>query len=311
MSLPTQAPADLELRRVAILLCTFRRQSVFATLESLAGLQIPDDCALFLIVIDNDDTEGARHGLEEAFSGLPFPAQYRHAPARNISRARNGGLEAASGLGAEWIVFLDDDERAPPAWLTLLFARQRETEADAVFGPSRAVYPDTAPEWMRQNDFHSNHPVVRQGVVETGHTCNALVRWRGTAWEGERFDERLGRSGGEDTDFFFRLRRTGAKFAASGEAVVFETVEAPRLSSAWIGKRKFRSGQIYAVSATSPTARLGLLTTAGLKAGYCLFRAGLSMPFRTRHMFWRMRGVMHLGVCAGCLGLKGGTHYGR
>ncbi|MWD28439.1 glycosyltransferase [Aquicoccus sp. SCR17] len=293
--------------RIDLCICTFRRPQVVETLASVGQLRVPDGVSLRVIVVDNDDTNSARDRVTAAALSLAIPLTYLHAPGRNIAVARNACLDATA---AEWVAFLDDDELAEPGWLSALVARQAETGADAVFGPSRALYAPGAPGWIAAGDFHSQSAVARRGRVETGHTCNALLRWRGAPWRAERFAPALGRSGGEDTEFFFRLGRMGARYAIAPDAVVREPVPPARLSLGWLLRRRFRVGQSYALGATTPAARAGLFATAAAKAVYCGLRAAAHPLRAERRAFWLIRATMHAGVCAGCLRMRQAVLYG-
>lgn len=290
---------------VDICVCTFRRPHIAQTLASLQALVVPPEVVLRILVADNDESESAR-ALVESQPG-ETPVGYIHAPSRNISIARNACLEASD---ADWVAFIDDDELAEPDWLEALIAEAQASGADAVFGPARAIYSDQAPAWMVAQDYHSNLPETRGGEVLTGHTCNALLRWAGTDWYDQRFDLARGQTGGEDTEFFFRLHRLGARYAVAWEAVVHEDVTPARLTYAWLHTRKYRSGQSYAVSATSTGAKLKLGTLAALKATLSSAMALANMFNTDRRMFWRLRAALHRGVVAGCLSLKEGAHYG-
>lgn len=293
---------------VAITMCTFRRSEVAETLRSLFAQRLPEGLTLRIIVADNDETPSGRDAVEKAAEEAPWPVTYLHAPARNISIARNAGLDAAGD--ADWIAFLDDDEIAEPDWLARLLECTAQSGADAVFGPSIADYGPEAPAWIRAGDYHSNLPATNAGAVITGHTCNALLRWRGTAWRDRRFDPARGRSGGEDTAYFLALHRQGARFAICPEAIVREAVAAHRLSFRWIARRKYRSGQSFASSAQGLPARLRLAATACGKAVLCGAVALATVPSRPRRNYWALRGMLHLGVVAGCLNLAQSAHYG-
>lgn len=293
--------------KIDLCICTFRRASVVETLMSVQAASLPPTVALRIIVIDNDHTDSARERVAGAAANMALPVQYIHAPAANISIARNAGLAAAD---ADWVAFLDDDELAEPDWLAALVARQAETGADAVFGHSRADYGPDAPDWIVRGDFHSQFAAPRGDVVETGHTCNALLRWAGTPWQDQRFQLGRGRTGGEDTEFFFRLRRMGASYAIADASIVREEVPPQRLTLAWLLRRRFRIGQSYASSATSVGTRVRLFALAAVKAGYCGLRATLALANPERRAFWSMRGAMHAGVCAGCLNLRQAALYG-
>ncbi|MCK0168471.1 glycosyltransferase [Jannaschia sp. S6380] len=292
--------------RIAVLMCTFRRPEVRQTLASLAAQDLPVGAQLRVVVADNDDTPSARATVEGAAPGLAV--EYLHAPARNISIARNACLDAADG--ADWVAFIDDDEIAPPDWLSRLLACAAETSADAVFGPAVARYGPDAPEWMRRGDLHSNRPERRGGDVRTGHTCNALLRWAGTPWTGRRFDLSRGASGGEDTAYFFDLHRDGARFEICEDAAVHETVPETRLSLRWLLRRRFRSGQSYAASEVGAAGRTRLALSATGKAAICGFGAAATAVSTGRRNSWLLRGALHLGVVAGCLRLRQAALYG-
>ncbi len=294
--------------RIDITLCTFRRPDVRETLASLDAQKLPDSVSVRIIVADNDDTDSARPAITQAAKTMSVPVLYLHAPARNISVARNACLDAAD---ADWVAFLDDDEQAAPDWLAQLLHSATTSGADAVFGPSQAGYGPGAPEWMRRQDHHSNRPERRGGKVETGHTCNALLRWNGAPWRPERFDLARGRSGGEDTEFFFRLHRAGARFEICETAVVTETVPPERLDLTWLMRRKYRAGQSFAARAQALPERIGLATTAGAKALFCAIMLLATCWSVDRRHFWLLRATMHTGVVSGCLSLSQPEIYGQ
>jgi succinoglycan biosynthesis protein ExoM len=293
--------------KIDLCICTFRRSFISETLASVARARVPPGADLRIIVIDNDDTPTARDRVLAAAATMPHPVSYAHASGANISIARNAALALADG---DWIAFLDDDEIADPDWLLALVARQRETGTDAVFGQSRATYGSGAPAWIVRGDFHSQCVTPRGGVVQTGHTCNALLRWGNAPWRTERFDLGRGRAGGEDTEFFFRLRRMGARYAIADASIVREDVPPDRQHLSWLLHRRYRIGQSYAASATTLPQRGALLLLAAAKSAYCLVRAAIAAAGPERRAFWLMRGAMHAGVCAGCLNLRQPILYG-
>ena len=78
-------------------------------MQSLDRQALPEGVAARAIVIDNDETPSACDRVEAIAQTLSIPVKYVHAPANNISIARNAGLDAAT---AQWIAFIDDDEEA-------------------------------------------------------------------------------------------------------------------------------------------------------------------------------------------------------
>ena len=226
---------------IDICVCTFRRPSLETTLLSL-DKQTVDGHDIRIIVIDNDDAPTAEPQIIALQSKMQTPIVYVHAPARNISIARNAGLDTAT---AEFVAFIDDDEFAPTDWLTRMLHAAEADQLDIVFGPTVGRYTDDDPKWIRDKDYHSFMPYRRFGTVETGSSGNAFIRFGNPIFSGERFLLEKGRTGGEDTEFFNRIRSKGARVGMAEDAPLFEPVEKSRLSFKWIANRKYRSGISY------------------------------------------------------------------
>lgn len=287
-----------------VCVCTFRRPSLWATLESLAAQQGAP--GFRVIVADNDDTPSAEALVVRARAALGLEIHYIHAPARNISVARNACLDAAS---ASLLAFIDDDETAPPTWLAAL---NRNLDGyDVVFGPVHAQYQPGAPKWAVRGDFHSFAPAVRaNGDIDTGYSSNVLFRRKIVG--GLRFEQALGGSGGEDTFFFAALHRKGARLGFAPAAIVHEPTAFARTKLGWLVRRAFRSGQTHArVLKAGGKGRFAILGSAAAKAAYCGAAAILSA---WSPVGWRrhiIRGALHAGVVARALGASDLEIYGR
>ncbi|MEX2695872.1 glycosyltransferase family 2 protein [Rhizobium mongolense] len=295
---------------IEIAVCTYRRSSLSDTLASIAAVAVPEQAALRIIVADNDIEESARGAIEAIRAQIAHQVIYLHCPAGNISIARNACLDQATG---DYLAFVDDDELVTSGWLTALLATAKQTNAAAVLGPVSARYGKNAPAFMIDGDFHSTKPVLVNGEIKTGYTCNLLLDRNAEAFRGRRFDLALGRCGGEDTTFLADLHAAGGKIAFANKALVIEPVAEERASIGWLAGLRFRSGQTHAriLHRTAVAPGLALeIVRAALKALVC-FGACLAMWFlpvdRWRHA---LRGILHLGVIAGLLGVHEATHYG-
>ena len=286
---------------LTVAVCTFRRESLAETLASLARQSLAPDR---IVVADNDDAPSAEGVARGAAARYGLPLDYVHAPARNISVARNACLSAARRTGGH-LAFIDDDETAPPGWLADLRARLSSGMA-GVSGPSIAVYPDDAPAWMRRVAPHDQTPPRLHGRTVTGHTCNCLLDLGHSALRDLRFDPAFGRSGGEDADYFERAVRRGAVFGIA-DAPVYEAVPPERLSARWLAERRRRSGRTWLASL--PQGRRRTVLAALPKAMWCRVGATISPDEDARRRAW-MRGLFHEGVVQAGLGVRPREHYG-
>lgn len=282
---------------IAVCACTFRRESLSETLASLARQVLPEGLSLSVVVADNDLGDDRRAGIEAEARALGLVLRYVHAPARNISIARNACLSATS---EDWIAFIDDDEVARPDWLAQLLAEREGHEV--VFGVSQAGYPDPeTPQWIVSGDFHSNR-LAGNDPPWNGYTANVLIDRRFAAARGLRFAEELGQTGGEDTRFFFDAQLAGARFGYAPLAIVDEATPLARASLRWLALRRYRAGQIHHLLLREQGGAWRGSVAAVAKAGACMIAALVAMPDPPRAAAHALRGALHLGVVAAALG---------
>ena len=294
-----------DITAVDVCICTYRRPAIVETLQSLSRQEGCAAVTIRVVVADNAPDTAARELIETRARELNLNTIYVHAPARNISIARNACLDAAT---AEWLAFLDDDEIASPIWLSALLREAASGQWDAVLGPVHAVYSQTAPAWVRAGNFHSTRPVFVRGRIETGYTGNVLIRRAAIAREGLRFRIELGRSGGEDEDFFNRLRKGGGRIGFARSALAYETIPTERTSLRWLLRRNFRAGQSYGArlhaQSSSGLMRSRAVAIAGAKMGACAIAAAMHLPLAMRRNRFLTRAALHCGVVARLAGLK-------
>lgn len=307
--IPTLPPATMP-EALTIAICTFRRPQLASTLCSLAALQLPDGCLIDIVVADNDHEPSAADLVRQAQATLLVPVRHVHAPAANISVARNACLEHASG---RYLAFIDDDELATPTWLVALVRTSRETGADVVLGPVRAVYGPAAPAWMKQGDFHSTFPVHVQGKIHTGYTCNALLDLSKAPLHGLRFDPARGQSGGEDTAFFHEVTAQGGRIEFSPDAEVSEEVPESRATMEWLSRRRFRMGRTHGqivAQGRGLTFRSLQVGLAASKFAACLILVACHVAHPVKRQRNRLRATLHAGAVGGILGAGAEALYG-
>jgi succinoglycan biosynthesis protein ExoM len=291
--------------RIDVGVCTFRRPQIADTLASLSAQVLPEHVTLRVVVADNEPEPAARERVEAAAVEHGLHLAYVHAPAQNISIARNAVLDALDG---DYLAFIDDDQVAAPDWLASLLEEAERGGWDAVLGPVTALYEPGAPGWMAAGDFHSFRPVEVRGRILKGYSCNVLVRTDAIRRNGLRFDVAVGRMGGEDDAFFYGLTDAGGRIGFTDKARVFEPVPPGRANFKWLAKRSFRSGQSHGSRLlrlhASPARRAAQAAVAGAKGAACLAGAALSAPSAARRNRWLLRGALHAGAVARLAGVR-------
>jgi succinoglycan biosynthesis protein ExoM len=229
--------------KVSVCIATYKRSARLGVLlQDLARQElIPDH----VVIVDNDATGSAR-GVVDAFraAGAPFAVDYDIQPQRNIALTRNRSVELARG---DWLAFIDDDERAPSAWLRQLFEAIDRYQADGVLAPVVPIVPDDAPGWIRRGRFYDFPRVPSGEPVPLNCMRFGNVLLRGDLVRAMRppFNPIFALGSGEDSDLLVRLCKRGAKIVWCDEAIVTEPIEPKKLSLRWLLLRSESGGQDF------------------------------------------------------------------
>lgn len=298
--------------KIDICICTYKRQQVALTLHSLNHIKRLPEWQIRVIIADNDDMPSARELIQKESMAMFFPITYIHAPARNISLARNACLDEVDG---DFAVFIDDDEQVSAQWLLELMAEQSKSGAGVVLGPVQAIYNNDCPPWIKRGNFHATNPVWVDDEIITGYSCNVLMKPSDAALKDLRFRLDLGKSGGEDTFFFAQYTQSGGKISFASEAWVSEEIPDHRAKASWLLQRKFRFGQTHALlllekEGGSMPKRARHISIAALKCLYCLAPIPLFIFSKDRLYFWLLRAALHAGVICRLLGKRDLVQYG-
>ena len=285
---------------IDVCICSYRRPEIAETLAALS-LQAGSHSGRFRVVVaDNTLLGESRELVLRVARELQLELHYVHAPADNISVARNACLEAARG---QWIAFLDDDETPAPNWLAALLEEVERGCWDAVLGPVIAIYPDGVPPWLSRGDFHSTRPVWNDGRIETAYTGNVIFRRELAEQFQLQFRAELGKTGGEDEDFFYRFYDAGGRIGFAPEAVAYEHVELRRADFTWLLRRNFRAGQSHGSRLRRQRRVLANIFLAVAKAGVCTLGAAVNLTNASRRSRYLIRAALHCGVVARLSGI--------
>lgn len=233
----------------SIVICTYNRVDYIARSMAAIGSQdAPKDC-FELIVVDNNSTDGTTAAIHAAAENLPegLTYTYHHEPKQGLSHARNAGIGLAKG---RIIAFIDDDAiaRADFVRQSLDFYR-RHPGAMALGGRVNPLFVHGEPEWMSrwtrkvvsEIDFGPTEMILGKK-----YPFGANMSMRAVCFERHGlFDPELGRTGkklmgGEEKDFFDRMRHAGEEIWYSPNVYVDHVIERDRLTEDYI--RRFCTG---------------------------------------------------------------------
>lgn len=98
-------------------ICTYKRNELLKrALEYISQLKKPDGCDLAIVISDNNPDRLAYLVFEQE-KNYPINLYYTHVKEQGIANARNGVLEKALELNADYVAFIDDDEYPEATWL--------------------------------------------------------------------------------------------------------------------------------------------------------------------------------------------------
>lgn len=233
---------DSELR-VSVAVATYKRPGgLLVLLNSLErALKETSGVDVEVIVVDNDPGLSA---VDACADFDAFEVNYTSEPTPGISAARNAAVKAAKH--ADFIVFVDDDERVAPEWLRELLLAQETTGADMVAGPVYRSLPEDVPTAVRESGLFEIPTRENRAVLSEAGTGNLLCRMSlfRTRPESEWFQISYGLSGGEDSELTRRFVRQGALLVFAAEATAWELVPAERANFQWLARRSRRTGAI-------------------------------------------------------------------
>ncbi len=207
--------------RISVLVCTRNRGTYIGKcVRSILQSELRD---MELLVIDQSDGKDTM----DVVLAIDDPRlRYLRTPTRGLSRARNIGIEASR---APIILFTDDDCYAEATWVEKVLQQfdddpKREAVYGRVMAYGKGAEGQTCPTIMEVMEPRQVDGIGReriQGAV--GHGNNMAFRRECFVKHG-LFHEWLGAgtpmTGGEDTDFSFRMLRAGARIYYSPEPVV-------------------------------------------------------------------------------------------
>lgn len=228
---------------IVVAIPTYRRPSSLTRLLK-AVETLETSLRLVVVVADNDAKDHAGYDVCRAMcANYRWPLDPIIAEERGIAQVRNALVaRALSYPSASFVAMLDDDEWPSPRWLHQLLRVQAETNADVVEG-SIVFETKAVQAWGSGFDGVSSmrRPTGPAAMLEGAG--NILVTRQcltklGAPW----FDTAFALTGGEDRDFFERVKASGGHFAWADEGLAYTTVPEVRQKLDWVLRRAYGIG---------------------------------------------------------------------
>jgi glycosyltransferase involved in cell wall biosynthesis len=258
-----------------------------------------------VVVVDNDILQSASETVRQWKSKSTIPIDYFFEPEQNISLARNKAVLNAKG---DFIAMIDDDEVPENNWLLILFKAIHQSNSDGVLGPVRPSFPNQAPKWLiksglcERSSNITGKMLTRNDQLRTG---NVLFKRKIFEIHKNLFEERYGRTGGEDVHFFHHRIEEGYSFTWCEEAPVYEEISPERMRLSFYLKKHIRMGGLTGEMMRKGTFPLWLnfIKSTSVSMAYPIF-----LPFLAvcgKHVFARhlMRFVYHFSRILGVFGV--------
>jgi succinoglycan biosynthesis protein ExoM len=223
--------------RVTIAIPTYKRPGSLARLlDAIAQLQTGAEISV--LVADNDGE--AHQGFDlcaRLAASYRWPLRAVIEPARGIAQVRNRLVDEALKGDAQFIAMIDDDEWPQADWIAEFLKAQHATGADVLQGSILFVPGGDGPQPV---------PDIRHvtGLIDLPQGAGNLLicRWVLEETSSPWFDPAFALTGGEDQDFFMRLKRAGRRFAWADEARAWGDIAAARHDLGWAIKRAYSNG---------------------------------------------------------------------
>lgn len=230
--------ADIISDSILVAISTLGAREITELLDVLANQarEIPNATRLLVAHNSPSASDSLRRSVEAR------GAEYLLVERLGYASARNAVLDALAPN--ESLIFIDDDEVPNPGWLRSHLRCLHMWQADVTFGPVVTVVPATAPAWLDGGAVLRQVPSRPSGPTDSHvYSGNTAIRATFMRTHHLRFDESYNASGSEDTEFFLRCRRRGARVVWCESAGVLERADAERMTLAGMARRTFRRGK--------------------------------------------------------------------
>lgn len=238
--------------------CTYNRAARLPALVAALRAQqcpVPFD----ILVVDNNSSDDTAVVLERLVQEPGAPLRYVHEPEQGIPYARNRAIEECLARGADYMLFMDDDELPAPGLLAAAVDALEREEAECAGGRVEVVFaPGARPAWLSDEllGFLAEIDHGREAFWIKDRSTplwTANIAYRMEIFHRDpslRFDHRYNRrgqaiGGGEDGILFRGMLERGLRIRYRPDMVVRHYVDDWRLKRGYFLRLHFIAGRKY------------------------------------------------------------------
>jgi GT2 family glycosyltransferase len=225
---------------ITIICCTANRRVQITEFIKLAMKNFKETK---LIIVENSKDRVVYEQLKKQFSRNEM-LEILYSPINGLSNARNIGLAFTR---TPFVAFTDDDCLPSQNWLDNILYCFNEYDADVVAGKIKPIWPQNKSPRINDKIFLESLAILDFGssirkMTEHEFAVGANMAFRKSVLGDLKFDTNLGRVGstllsGEEVEFQKELKRRGALFYYTPEAVVSHKIDEERLDPTWFLSR--------------------------------------------------------------------------
>ncbi len=246
-----------------------------------------------VVVADNDPkgSEGIATCNAMRAEGFRYPLVAVSSTTPGIAATRNALVEAAlEQTHVDYVGMIDDDSWPEPDWIELLLDLIEQHKVDVVRGAMRPDFETPPPDWLVKTGYYQSS-FTKTGRVEQIHAAGNFMA-RAELFKsvpGPWFSADYALTGGEDDDFFLRMKEQGFTFAQSMESVVYERMPPARATAKWLRQRALMNGASWANirMRRRPKGWTPALEMAKVVSGFATGVATICVFFWSRHRAFR------------------------
>lgn len=233
---------------LTVVICTHNRAQLLERAVAAVRSAQPPAGGAQILVVANACTDGTHEWLRAQESAGAVPLRWLPEPAKGKSHALNLALRTVT---SPLVTFVDDDQRVDARFLVALCDAAREVPHAALFcGRLLPDWDGTEPEWVHDRGAYRVYPLpvphfdlgAEPAWIDAADALpsggNVMVRSEWLPRIGP-FSTTLGPvghnlGGAEDSEWFLRAFRAGARFRYIPDAVQYHHIEGQRLTLAYL-----------------------------------------------------------------------------